>query len=89
MSDLPSREFAAGIPDRYTGEFAEWFKRVAIPLAVYWQSGRLVDRDTIDHDVISAIIDNVAARVDSEGVTGDFRAEDYTVRIVAAIGDTR
>ncbi len=87
MSVLPDRDLAAIVPDRYTGEFSEWVKRVAIPLAVYWQSGRLVDRETIDHEVITAIIDNVAARVDSEGVTGDFRAEDYTVRIVAAIGD--
>ena len=45
-------------------------------------------RETVDRGAITAVIEAVAARVDSEGVTGDFRAEDYTVRVVAAIGGT-
>jgi len=83
MSDLPSREFAAGIPDHYTAEFNEWVKRVAIPLAVYWQSGRLVDRKSIDYEAAATTLHEVSIEM-AEGDTYDAAR----LIVAAAIGDT-
>lgn len=88
MSELPSRDIAAQITKAFDvrGLAADRAAQ-AMRIIEAYAKGRLIDPPhTIDHNAITVVIIDVASRVDSEGVTGDFHAEEYTDRIVAAIG---
>ena len=53
---LPSREAVAG--GEY-GDLPTYLQEVLLPLALAWQSGRLVDREAIDWDELIALRDEL------------------------------
>ncbi len=53
MSDLPSREDVQG---EWVDDLPTYLQHVLLPLALAWQSGQLVDRETIDYEEMAKAI---------------------------------
>ncbi len=76
MSDLPSREDVQG---EGVDDLPTYLQHVLLPLALAWQSGRLVDREAIDWEAA------YQQYADEYGL----KTPEQSRRIVAAaIGDT-
>lgn len=52
MSDLPSREMVRHVDNIH--DFPRYLQYVLLPLALAWQSGRLVDREAINYEAAEA-----------------------------------
>ncbi len=53
MTDLPSRDAVRHSDNIH--DFPTYLERVLLPLAQAWQSGRLVDRETINVEAVAAV----------------------------------